>query len=139
MAPTVKEIMTRDPVTLAPTATVREAARQMRERDIGNVLVADGNDLRGIVTDRDIVVRGLAERDDLSDCHLSDVCSDRVVTADPNEDAEETIRRMRQNSIRRIAVVEQGKPVGVLSLGDAAMEEDPNSALGEISSARGNQ
>jgi len=139
MAQKVKEIMTDNPVTLAPSATVREAAQRMRERDIGNVLVAEGDTLRGIVTDRDIVVRGLAERDDLSDCHLSDVCSDKVVTADPDEDAQETIQRMRQNSIRRIAVVHNGKPVGVLSLGDAAMEKDPNSALGEISSARGNQ
>jgi CBS domain-containing protein len=138
MAQLVRDIMTTNPVTLPPQTSVRQAAQRMRDEGIGNVLVAEGDNLQGIVTDRDIVVRGLAERDNLADMHLADVCSEDVVTADPNEAADEAIARMRERAIRRIAVVDHGKPVGVVSLGDAAMERDPNSALGDISAARGN-
>lgn len=84
------------------------------------------------------MVRGGAERDDLPDVHQSDVCGERVVTAELTEPAEATIARMRENAIRRIAVVENGRPVGVLFPGDAALERDPNSVLGDISAAAGN-
>ncbi|TVT46419.1 CBS domain-containing protein [Amycolatopsis rhizosphaerae] len=138
MAQTVREIMTTPAVSMPPDASVKEAAQRMRDEGIGDVLVTEGEQLKGIVTDRDIVVRGLAERDDLSNLHLSDVCSSEIVTAEPNETADEVISRMRQRSVRRIPVVEKGKPVGILSLGDAAVEKDPHSALGDISAARGN-
>ena len=64
MGKTVGDLMTRDPVLLEPTATVKDAARMMRDRDIGTVLVADKGQLVGVLTDRDIVVRGLAQTDD---------------------------------------------------------------------------
>jgi CBS domain-containing protein len=138
MAQHVRELMTTHLVTLAPDTSVREAARAMREQDVGDVLVVDGDRVRGIVTDRDIVVRALADRDDLSDCHLSDVCSDQLVTATPDEDVDVAITRMRESAVRRIPVVENGRPVGVLSLGDAAIELDSHSALADVSAARGN-
>lgn len=130
--------MTTDPVTLAPDTPVQQAARAMREKDVGNVLVVEGDQVRGIVTDRDIVVRGLADRGDLSDCHLSDVCSEPLVTAGPDDDVDTAITKMRENAVRRIPVVENGRPVGVLSLGDAAIEKDSSSALADVSAARGN-
>lgn len=110
----------------------------MRDQDIGDVLVADGQRLCGIVTDRDLVVRGLAERDDLANCTLDDVCSKDVATATADEDADEAIQRMREKAVRRIAVVDGGRPIGVLSLGDAAIAKDRGSALGDISAAPSN-
>jgi CBS domain-containing protein len=134
----VQELMTTDLATLPPGTPVRQAARAMREKDVGTVLVVEDGRLRGIVTDRDIVVRGVADFDDLSACTLGDVCSDQLLTASPGEAADEAITRMRAAAVRRIPVVEDGRPVGVLSLGDAAMERDPDSALAEISAEEGN-
>jgi CBS domain-containing protein len=135
MAQLVRDIMTPDPVTLPADTPVRRAAMAMRDQDIGDVLVLDHDELHGIVTDRDLVVRGLADRDDLSDCTLRDVCTRQPITATPDDDADTAIVRMRLNAVRRIPVVEHGRPVGVLSLGDAAIEKDPNSALANISAA----
>ena len=135
MSQSVREIMTPDPVTLPADTPVREAAMAMRDQGIGDVLVIDGGQLHGIVTDRDLVVRGLAERDDLSGCTLREVCTRQPITVTPDDDAESVIARMRQNAVRRIPVVDGGKPVGVLSLGDAAIENDPDSALADISAA----
>ena len=139
MAQLVREIMTSNPVSLPPGTPVREAARAMREQDIGDVLVVDdGGELRGIVTDRDIVVRGVADWDDLSTCSLGDVCSDQVISVAPDDDAGAAIARMREAAVRRIPVVENGRPVGVLSIGDAAVDRDPGSALADISAEEGN-
>jgi CBS domain-containing protein len=137
MAQLVRDVMTPDPVALPADTPVRFAAQAMRDRDIGDVLVVDGDQLAGIVTDRDLVVRALAERDDLSDYDLGQVCSHHLVVAAPDEDADTAILRMRENAVRRIPVVDNGKPVGVLSLGDAAIDRDPNSALANISAAPG--
>ena len=138
MAQLVRDIMTSNPVSLPPATPVREAARAMREQDIGDVLVVDDGELRGIVTDRDIVVRGVADWDDLSTCSLGDVCSDQVISVTPDEDADAAIARMREAAVRRIPVVENGRPVGVLSIGDAAVDRDPSSALADISAEEGN-
>ena len=138
MAQLVRDIMTSDPVALSPDTLVREAARAMREQDIGDVLVVDGGELRGIVTDRDIVVRGVADFEDLSTCSLGDVCSDQVISVAPDEDVDAAIARMREAAVRRIPVVEDGRPVGVLSIGDAAVDRDTDSALAEISAEEGN-
>ncbi|PXY26921.1 CBS domain-containing protein [Prauserella muralis] len=138
MAQLVRELMTESPVTLASDTPLREAARRMRDQDIGNVLVADGDQVRGIVTDRDVVIRAVAESGDLADWRIGDVCSERLVTAAPNEEADNAIARMREHAVRRIPVVEDGRSIGMLSIGDAAMERDPRSALGAISAAAGN-
>lgn len=138
MAQHVRDLMTAAPVTLAPDTPVRQAAQVMRDQGIGDVLVGDGDRVSGIVTDRDIVVRGLADRDDLSDCLLRDVCSDQLVTASPDEDVDTAVTRMRENAVRRIPVVEDGRAVGVLSIGDAAIEKDSLSGLADISAARSN-
>jgi CBS domain-containing protein len=138
MAQLVRDLMTADPVMLPPDTPVREAAKAMRDREIGDVLVVDGDQLCGIVTDRDLVVRALADRDDLADCCVRDVCSDHVVTADLTETVDTAIARMRENAVRRIPVIDAGRPVGVLSLGDAAVERDLDSVLGQISAAPGN-
>lgn len=134
----VRDLMTRNPVAMPAGTPVRQAAQAMREQDIGDVLVVDDGRLRGIVTDRDIVVRGVADFEDLSSCSLGDVCSDQLLTAGPDEDVDVAITRMREAAVRRIPVVDGDQPVGVLSIGDAAIERDSRSALADISVERGN-
>jgi CBS domain-containing protein len=138
MAQQVRDLMTTNPVALPADTPVRNAAEAMREQDIGDVLVVEDGRLRGIVTDRDIVVRGVADFDDLSTCSLGDVCSDQLLTAAPDEDADAAITRMRGAAVRRIPVVDGDRPVGVLSIGDAAIERDPSSVLADISVEEGN-
>jgi CBS domain-containing protein len=135
MAQFVKEVMTPDPVSLAPDATAAEAARQMRDNDTGAILIADGGTLQGIVTDRDIVVRCVADRGDISSATLADACSPELVTVSPDTEIREAARIMADRAVRRLPVVEDGRPVGIVSLGDLAVEQDPESALGGISAA----
>jgi CBS domain-containing protein len=134
----VRDIMTGDPVTVEPLTSVTAVARLMRDRDLGAVLVTEGDRLRGLVTDRDLVVRSLAEGGDPEENTVSGACSDDLVTVAPDDDLDRAIGLMREHAVRRIPVVDHGRPVGILSLGDLAMERDPESALGDISVARPN-
>jgi CBS domain-containing protein len=138
MAQHVRDIMTADPVTVEPQTSVAEVARLMRDEDLGVVLVTDGDDLRGVVTDRDLVVRCLSRGGDPEQTTVAGACSDELVTVGPDEDLGQAVELMREHSVRRIPVVDHGRPVGVVSLGDLAMERDPESALGDISAARPN-
>jgi CBS domain-containing protein len=136
MAQTVKDVMTSNVVCCDASATVRDAAKLMRDRDIGDVLVNDGDTFRGIVTDRDIVVRCVAEGGDTKKSRLGDVCSGDITTATPETSVDDAARMMRDRAIRRLPVVQGGKAVGIVSLGDLAMDRDPSSVLGGISAAR---
>jgi CBS domain-containing protein len=107
----------------------------MRDAEIGDVIVIENNQVCGIVTDRDIVVRILAETRDPATTTLADICSHSIVTVTPTESVEEAVRLMRTHAIRRLPVVDGGQAVGIVSLGDLAVERDPGSALGEISGA----
>jgi len=93
------------------------------------------NQVCGIVTDRDIVVRMVAEAQDPTRTPLTDLCSHSLVTVTPTDSVEQAVRLMRTHAIRRIPVVEGGQAVGIVSLGDLAVEREPHSALGEISAA----
>ncbi|MDQ1381500.1 MAG: hypothetical protein QOJ71_2219 [Actinomycetota bacterium] len=135
MARTVREVMTSDIVTCDASTSLVDAARLMRDRDVGDVLVTDHNQLRGIVTDRDIVVRCVAEGVDVNQATIAGAMSSDIATVGPDTDVEEAARLMRRYSVRRLPVVENGAPVGIVSIGDLAIEEDPNSALADISSA----
>ena len=134
MAQQIRELMTPNPVALPGTASVHEAARAMRDADIGDVIVIENNQVCGIVTDRDIVVRTLAEARDPATTTLADICSHALLTVSPTDSVEEAVQLMRTHAIRRLPVVEGGQPVGIVSLGDLAVERDPGSALGDISS-----
>lgn len=134
----VSDIMTSAPVTVEPQTSVTAVARIMRDEDLGAVLVTDGDELRGLVTDRDLVVRFLAGGGDPERTTVVDACSDVVVTVGPEDDLDHAIALMREHAVRRIPVIENGRPVGIVALGDAAMERDPESALGDISVARPN-
>ncbi|MCW6006084.1 CBS domain-containing protein [Micromonospora sp. CPCC 205371] len=131
--------MTQHPVTLTPDATLVDAAKQMRAKDIGDVLVVGGDGrLRGIVTDRDIVVRALADDRDAGSTTLGEVCSPDLAVVAPDDDSGRAVELMRDRAVRRIPVVDAGELVGVVSLGDLAIEKDPHSALADISAAREN-
>lgn len=134
----VSDIMTSAPVTVEPQTSVTAVARIMRDQDLGAVLVTDGGELRGLVTDRDLVVRALAEGGDPERTTVIGACSDDLVTVGPEDDLDHALTLMREHAVRRIPVVEGGHPVGIVALGDAAMERDPESALGDISVARPN-
>ena len=131
----IYDVMTPKPVALPGTASVHEAACAMRDQDIGDVIVIEHNQVCGIVTDRDIALRIVAEGRDSAATTLADVCSHSLLTVTPTDSVEEAVRLMRTHAIRRLPVVEDGRAVGIVSLGDLAIERDPDSALGEISSA----
>jgi CBS domain-containing protein len=138
MVQKVSDLMTSAPVTLSSGQPVADAARAMRDNGIGDVLVMDDGQLRGVVTDRDIVVRVIADGRDPGNTPVGEVCSPDLVTVRPDEDADTAVRRMRERSVRRVPVVENGQPVGVLSIGDMAIERDERSALADISAERPN-
>ena len=138
MPPTVRDVMTANPVTLPAQAPVLEAAKKMRDADIGDVIVLEGESICGVVTDRDIVVRVLAEEREPAGTKLGEICSRDLATVSPDDDLTQAGDLMRERTVRRVPVVEDGKPVGIVSMGDLAVERDPDSALGEISSAAPN-
>jgi CBS domain-containing protein len=133
MAQKVSELMTSAPVSLRSGQPLTEAAKAMREQGIGSVLVVDDGQLKGLVTDRDIVVRAVADGRDPGQTPLADVCSPDLVTVAPNDDADTVVQRMRERRVRRVPVVDGGRPVGVVSIGDMAIERDERSALADIS------
>jgi CBS domain-containing protein len=135
---TLQDVMSKNPVTIRATGTVCEAAQLMRDGDIGDVIVLDGDRVVGIVTDRDIVVRGVAADRDLVTTTVRDVCSSDVVTLSPDDEVKRAIDLMKQKAIRRIPVVDNGKPVGIVSIGDLAIESTGEKALADISAARPN-
>lgn len=136
MNQTIREVMTPSPLALQSNTTVVDAARTMRDSNIGDVLVLDDSaGVCGIVTDRDIVVRAIADGQDPSSVKLADICTEGVVTVDADASVDEAARIMRDGALRRIPVLEDGSPVGIVSLGDLAVEQDPTSALGGISAA----
>jgi CBS domain-containing protein len=106
------EVVAHFPAAVPSEAPITEAARQIRANDIGEVLVSDGGRLAGMVTDRDIVIRLIAENNDLN-TPVREACSDRdLVTLTPDMDLEEAVELMRRKAIRRLPVVESDRPVG---------------------------
>ncbi|MFI2433364.1 CBS domain-containing protein [Streptomyces sp. NPDC018693] len=135
----VRDIMTTAPVTVEPQTSVTAVARLMRDENIGTVLVTDEDRLRGLVSDRDLVVRALAEGWDPDETTAARTCSDDLITITPDDDLDRAADLMREHAVRRIPVVEHGHPVGIVSLGDLTIERDPESTLGDISASRPNQ
>lgn len=132
MTATVAESMTANPRTIGAHQSVREAAQLMKAHDIGDVVVMDGDQVVGIVTDRDIVVRCLAEGGG-GDDEISKACSTDVVTVESDARVAEAVKLMRDNAVRRVPVTEGGALVGIVSIGDLAVDLDPSSALADIS------
>jgi CBS domain-containing protein len=138
-AQNVGDIMTRPPRTLDVTASVMDAATLMREGDFGDVVVLEEGRLCGILTDRDIVVRVLATGDDPCSIRVGDVCSRVLTTVSESDGISDAVRLIRAKAVRRLPVLDDdGKLVGIVSLGDLALARDPKSTLGDISAATPN-
>lgn len=135
MAKRILDIMTPNPMTLPTTASLIDTAVAMRDADVGAVVVLENGRVCGIVTDRDIVVRGIASGNYPATITLGEICSRDLTTLSPEDDVEDAVHLMREKAVRRLPVVEHGQPVGIVSLGDLAIEKDPHSALGTISAA----
>jgi CBS domain-containing protein len=139
MAKLIREVMTPRPNALPTTATAAEAARIMRDQDIGDVIVLENDRVCGILTDRDMVVRGLAQGHDLATTPVASLCSRDLTVLAPSDSVDNAVDLMRTKAVRRLPVVEDGRPVGIVSLGDLARERDPQSALGTISESPPNR
>ena len=132
---TIREVMTPDPITMPASASLFDAAQKMRAAGIGDVVVLEGEEVCGIVTDRDIVVRGIAEGLDPRTNTLDDICSRILTTVSPDDSIDTAVSLMREKAIRRLPVVKRGRPVGIVSIGDLAIERDSHSALADVSAA----
>jgi CBS domain-containing protein len=135
MANVVREVMSIDPVSLRSDAPFIDAAKIMEAAGVGDVMVNDGKGVCGIVTDRDIVVRGIAKGRDPATTPLSEICSQELTTVSPDTPIETAVDLMRQKAIRRLPVLQDGSAVGIISIGDLAVDRDPKSALADISVA----
>jgi CBS domain-containing protein len=138
MAQLVRELMAEPVVTVKADTTLTDAARLMRDADIGDVVVVDKNKPIGLLTDRDIVVRGIADNRMPGTVTAGEICSTDVVTVNSDAEIVEAIALMRRAAVRRLPVTERGELVGLLSLGELAIERDETSVLADISSAEPN-
>jgi CBS domain-containing protein len=138
-ADTIEQVMTPNPLIYSAETSVFDAARAMRDNEVGDVLVEQDGELCGLVTDRDIVVRVLAEPLDPGSTPIGHICSSELATVDAAAPIDEAVGIMRERALRRLPVVRNGRPVGIVSLGDLAIDADPRSALAEISSAPPNR
>lgn len=126
-----KDVMTRDVATLGPSAPCAEAATLMRHEDCGSIPIVENGRLVGIVTDRDIVVRGIAAGKDARTAPVSEVMSADPVTIAPETDVKEAEEVMAQRQIRRLPVVEDGRLAGILVIGQIARRERDEERTGE--------
>ncbi|HYN93344.1 MAG TPA: CBS domain-containing protein [Pilimelia sp.] len=135
----VRDVMTPEVVYLPEHTTLDEAARAMRERDIGDVVVTEGPTLAGVVTDRDIVVRALAEGQDPKITTLGAIATRDLVMIEQDASTDQAADLMRERAVRRLLVCDADRQlVGIVSLSDLARREDPSSALSDISEAAPN-
>jgi CBS domain-containing protein len=134
MAQSIREVMTADPRTIEAGATCVDVAREMRDGDVGSLVVVENGAVAGIVTDRDIVVRVVADGTDPSSAKVRDAATMSPVTLTVDQSVDDAIRTMREQDVRRVPVVQDGRPAGIVSLGDLAIERDTDSALADIAS-----
>ena len=132
------EVMTPQLIVRGARSTVEDAAIAMRHYGVGGVIVTDGGRVQGIVTDRDIVVRGVAGGWNPRTTAIGDICTRDVVSVGPFEAVDVAVQLFRERAIRRLPVIGDRGPVGMISLGDLAVARDPDSVLAEISAAEPN-
>lgn len=121
MVNSVRDAMTKDPRSIGPSASVVEAARLMRDEHIGSLLITDGDTLVGVITDRDITTRVVAEAADLATTSVGDVYSQDLISVEPDNELEEALRLMARHQVRRLPVVEGGRLVGIVAQADIAL------------------
>jgi CBS domain-containing protein len=132
----IKDIMTEEVECCTLLDNVYEVALKMKELNVGAIPILDQDKLVGMITDRDIVVRGVAEKHPGS-TRVEDIMSNSLVTVSPESSSKEAAKLMAEHQIRRLPVVEEGKLMGIVSLGDFAIHEltddQAKEALTEIS------
>jgi CBS domain-containing protein len=124
MAKSVRDTMTANPRSIKASASVVEAARLMREAHIGSLPITDDEQLVGMITDRDITTRVVAETADRMETSVGDVSSRDLVTVEPDTDLDEALQLMARHQVRRIPVVENGRLVGIVAQADVALSEN---------------
>ena len=128
----IRDLMTENPRTVSADATIVEAARVMRDDDVGLVPVVEGDRLVGTVTDRDVAIRLVAEERDPSGTTVREIASTDLVTIDPEQNLDEALRLMAQHQVRRLPVVEEdGRLVGIVAQADVARHGD-DSQTGQV-------
>jgi CBS domain-containing protein len=128
----IRDVMTSDPRTIEPSTTVQDAARMMRDEDVGPMPIVENGSITGILTDRDIVLRVVAEGKDPSSTTAGDVASRDLVTIDPDQTLDEALRLMAKHQVRRLPVCEEdGRLVGIVAQADVALEAH-DQATGEL-------
>ena len=119
----VREVMTNNPRCVTPETPVSEAARLMKSEDVGSLPILEGEKVTGVITDRDIVIRAVAEEKDPRGMTVREVASRELVTIRPDEDLSEALKLMASYQVRRLPVVDEDNTlVGVLAQADIAME-----------------
>lgn len=132
MATLVRHVMTEEPKTLSASMSAADAAAMMANFDIGSILVVgDRNELAGIVTDRDIVIRVVAKRDDPLQVTLSDIATRLTVEVSPDTELADASKMMADHKVRRLPVTKNGDLVGIVSLGDVALALASKRTVGE--------
>ena len=121
MAKSVRDAMTENPRSIGVSASVIEAARLMREEHIGSLPITDDEKLVGMITDRDITTRVVAEAADPNTRSVGDVYSGNLVSVEPDKDLEEAVQLMARHQVRRLPVVENGRLVGIVAQADIAL------------------
>ena len=125
MTKTVRDVMTSNPCTIDATKDVAYAAKMMKDEDVGVAPIVEGDQLVGLLTDRDIAIKVVAEGKDPKTTVVRDVASTNIVTVDPQQDLDEALRLMAKHQVRRLPVVEEdGKVVGILAQADVALSGD---------------
>ena len=117
----VKEVMTKDLITLEPDASILDAAQLMKKFNVGTILITQNDKLTGILTDRDIVLRLIAENIDCQNAKLKDFMSQSPVSVSSNEDIQFVADMMAEHQIKRLPIIENNKLVGIVTLGDLSM------------------
>ena len=121
MANSVRDAMTEDPRSIGPSTSVVEAAQLMRDEHIGSLPINDGDTLVGVITDRDITTRVVAEAADLATTSVGDVSSQDLISVQPDKELEEALQLMARHQVRRLPVVENGRLVGIVAQADIAL------------------
>ena len=135
MAQSIRDVMTQNPECVSGDTTVADAAKLMRDKDFGGIVWSEGDELKGFLTDRDIALRVVAEGKDPTSTTVGDVATTDLHTLSPDDSVEDAIELVRKHNVRRVPVVEDAKPVGIVSIGDLAVERDEDSALADMSAS----
>jgi signal-transduction protein with cAMP-binding, CBS, and nucleotidyltransferase domain len=128
----VRDVMTPGPIGVDYYQSIGEAARTMRDWGVGAVLVVRNESLYGLVTDRDLVVRAVAEARE-ADEPVGPLSSANLIGVDADADVREAMRLMRLHAVRRLPVLEDGQVTGIVSLGDLAIQDEANLAFAQLS------